>query len=271
MEAFSVLLFTFFSQLRVSIDQQLSSLRNGSASPNQGSVSTKPAAGSKNSLYWITFDVEWESIREYFPAEFLKGVTPSADHLVPLRLSVLLDAFQQICQRYMKLVVDNESLQSKLKVLPEIIQQKSILEAKLRESRATTHQSPWSPPALSNHRGSDSPYEDDHDVGGKLKRLDSLERAYLNAEERCKQLVVVTQQWSAECADKDKLIAVQGTQIEQLSAELDKIQRKLTKYKKHWVATRDAAPKRVSDVQFEELRLELACRKELHNQVCVCR
>lgn len=259
MEAFTVLLFTFFSQLRVSIDQQLSLAHSESTGQGKGSVSSsKHNERSKNYLSWITLDVDWQSIREYFPAEFVKEVNPSVDHLVPLRLSVLLDAFQQFCQRYMKLVQDNDTMQGKHKFLPELIQQKSISEAKLRE-REIAIQTSVSPSLQ------DSSLQ--HDVSSKLMRLDSLERAYANVEERCKQLVVVTQQWSAECADKDKLIAVQDKQIEQLTAELDKTQRKLTKYKKHWVATKDAAPKRASDTEFEELRLELACRRELHDQV----
>jgi hypothetical protein len=214
-------------------------------------------AGAKNQLSWITLDVDCQSIRDYFPAEFLKGVNPSAEHLIPLRLSVLLDAFQQLIQKYKKLLQDNESMQSELKCLPEVVQQKSILEAELREREGGTV-------TVQSHSS-----HDQHAVAGyKLQRLQSLERAYVNAEERCKQLVEVTQQWSAECADKDKLIAVQATQIEQVSGELDKTLKRLSKYKKHWIATKDAPPmQRVPDAQFEELRLELACRRELHDQV----
>lgn len=252
MEAFTVLLFTFFSQLRASIDQQLSLTHREVTNQDKGSFSSSKHGRSKNCLAWITLDVDWQSIREYFPAEFVKGVNPSVDHLVPLRLSVLLDAFQQFCQRYMKLVQDIELMQGKLK----FIQQKSISEAKLREREIAIQAS-----VSTSVQDSDLQHED------KLKRLESLKRAYASTEERCKQLVVVTQQWSAECADKDKLIAVQDKQIEQLTLELDKTQRKLTKYKKHWVATKDAAPRRASDAQFEELRLELACRRELHDQV----
>lgn len=270
MEAFTVLMFTFFSQLRVSIDQQLSATsRSGEAASKQNRESTLALneAAKKNYLSWLTLDVNLQSLREYFPADFLKGVNPSAEHLVPLRLSVLLDAFQQLCQKYLKLVKDNESLQEKLRLLPEIIKQKSTLEAQLREKEISSLP-PSHPPSSSSSICAAKPSETSHTLREKLKRLESLERAYANTEERCKQLVVVTQQWSAECADKDKLIAVQTTQIEQLDAELDKTQRKLAKYKKHWAATKETAnTKRVSDAQFEELRLELVCRKELHNQV----
>ena len=253
MEALSVLLFTFFSQLRVSLTP-----RGEVKSEDKKSSSTSSSycgPGTESQLSWITLDVDYQSIREYFPAEFLKGVNPSAEHLIPLRLSVLLDAFQQLIQKYKKLIQDNESMQSELKCLPELVQQKSILESELREREGGTPSS----------KGAES----QHAVAGyKLQRLQSLERAYLNAEERCKQLVEVTQQWSAECADKDKLIAVQATQIEQVSGELDKTQKRLSKYKKHWIATKDAPPmQRVPDAQFEELRLELACRRELHDQV----
>ena len=253
MEALSVLLFTFFSQLRVSLTPRGEVKSEDKKSSSTSSSHCGP--GTKSQLSWITLDVDCQSIREYFPAEFLKGVNPSAEHLIPLRLSVLLDAFQQLIQKYKKLIQDNESMQSELKCLPELVQQNSILESELREREGGTPSS----------KGAES----QHAVAGyKLQRLQSLERAYLNAEERCKQLVEVTQQWSAECADKDKLIAVQATQIEQVSGELDKTQRRLSKYKKHWIATKDAPPmQRVPDAQFEELKLELACRRELHDQV----
>lgn len=253
MEALSVLLFTFFSQLRVTLTRG-----EATSEDKQSSSSSSRDQGAKNQLSWITLDVDCQSIRDYFPAEFLKGVNPSAEHLIPLRLSVLLDAFQQLLQKYRKLLHDNESMQSELKSLPELVQQKSTLEAKLREQEGTL------PPYSSSSKGAES----QRDVRYKLQRLQSLERAYVNAEERCKQLVEVTQQWSAECADKDKLIAVQATQIEQVTGELDKTQKRLSKYKKHWIATKDAPPpKRAPDAQFEELRLELACRRELHDQV----
>lgn len=252
MEALSVLLFTFFSQLRVSITRG-----EATNEDKQSSSSSSHPQRAKNQLSWITLDVDYQSIRDYFPAEFLKGVNPSAEHLIPLRLSVLLDAFQQLFQKYRKLLQDNESMQSELKCLPELVQQKSILEAKLREREGAI--CPYSPPS----KGAES----QHDVRYKLQRLQSLERAYANTEERCKQLVEVTQQWSAECADKDKLIAVQTTEIGQLTGELDKTLKRLNKYKKHWIATKDAPPQRAPDAQFEELRLELACRRELHDQV----
>ena len=240
MEAFTVLLFTFLSQLRVSIDQQLSTTRSELSPSDKESASTQKH-GAKNRLTWITLDVEWQSMRDYFPTELLKGVNPSAEHFVPLRMSVLLDAFQQLFQKHTKLVQDSASLQRMLE-----------------DDTSTSHTS--SSPAHTD--------ESSEVLQQKLKRL---ERAFANSEERCQQLVVVTQQWSAECADKDKLIAVQTTQIQQLDSECEKIQKKLNKYKKHWLETKDvkdAEPKRVSDSQFEELRLELACRRELHNQVC---
>ena len=239
MEAFTVLLFTFLSQLRVSIDQQLSLTRNESSQLDKKSSSTQKQ-GAKNCLSWITLDVDWPSMRDYFPAQLLEGVNPSADHFVPMRLSVLLDAFQQLFQKYTKLAEDNRSI----------------------GDLSAIHSS-CSPQSVNLSKGNEVSQD-------QLKRLESIQRALANSEERCQQLVVVTQQWSAECADKDKLIAVQATQIGQLKDECDKIQKKMNKYKKHWMATKDAETKRVSDSQFEELRLELACRRELHDQVCLC-
>ena len=244
MEAFTVLLFTFLSQLRVSIDQQLSLMRNESSELDKESSSTQKQ-GAKNCLSWITLDVDWPSMRDYFPAQLLEGVNPSADHFVPMRLSVLLDAFQQLFQKYTKLAEDSETLHGKL------------------EGCLSAIHSSCPRQSVNLSKGNEVPQD-------KLKRLESIQRALANSEERCQQLVVVTQQWSAECADKDKLIAVQATQIGQLKDECDKIQKKMNKYKKHWMATKDAETKRVSDSQFEELRLELACRRELHDQVCLC-
>lgn len=245
-----VLFYTYVTQLLQSIWKSKES-HNGSA------------ANLKH-LGWLQIDVGEGDVPDYFPAKATDGIHPSVDHPVDLKLSVLLEAFQQFCQRFESLLQDNHSLQRKAKLAQDLIKRNSSLQAKVQGLQHNGQTHPTSSMTLIQDLESELRHTKDE--------LQTLQRAYSSSEERCKQLVEVTQQWSAECADKDKLIAVQTTQIEQLQAEIDKLQKKVSKYKKHWLATKDAIPgQRASDAQFEELRLELACRRELHDQVCCLR
>ncbi len=117
MDPFSVLFFTFISQLK-SYWQ-----------------SHKPPA-------WLDHDTYDEPISDYFPTDVAKVASQKS---VSIKLSVLLEAFQQFMTKTL--------------------------------------------PAESS--------------GANLRKL--LE----TSEERCKQLVVVTQQWALECADKDKVSVYQ--------------------------------------------------------------
>lgn len=112
MDPFSVLFFTFISQLK-SFWQ-----------------SHRPPA-------WLDNDTYDESITDFFSPEVARVASKKS---VSIKLSVLLEAFQQFASRTLS---DSSSV--------------------------------------------------------NLKRL--LE----TSEERCKQLVVVTQQWALECGDKDKV------------------------------------------------------------------
>ena len=101
----------------------------------------------------------------------------------------------------------------------------------------------------------------------QLRQVNPLQRAYMRSEERCKQLVEVTQQWSIECEEKLKVIKMLEKEAEQLKAQIQQLEGRVTKYKKYWMDTKDMQMGRVSDVQFEELRSELASRRQLYDQV----
>ena len=131
-------------------------------------------------------------------------------------------------------------IRDRAKLAQDLIKRNSSLQAKVQGLQHNGQTHPTSSMTLIQDLESELRHTKDE--------LQTLQRAYSSSEERCKQLVEVTQQWSAECADKDKLIAVQTTQIEQLQAEIDKLQKKVSKYKKHWLATKDAIPgQRASD------------------------
>jgi molybdopterin converting factor small subunit len=103
----------------------------------------------------------------------------------------------------------------------------------------------------------------------ELKQVKTLQEAYSRSEERCIQLVEVTQQWAIECDEKVKVIHLLEKEAEQLKVTVQQLESRVSKYKKFWMDTKDA-PKdvgKVSDVQFEELRTELAMRRELYDQV----
>lgn len=117
MDPFSILFFTFMSQLK-------SFLTSGPS--------------------WLTDDVHDDSISDYFPPGVTKVLSQKS---VPMKLSVLLEAFQQLITKSF-----------------------------------------------------DEGNEDSDD------QLKNLQRLYEQSEERCKQLVVVTQQWALECGDKDKVL-----------------------------------------------------------------
>ena len=121
------------------------------------------------------------------------------------------------------------------------------------------------------------------------KQIEPLKRALAKSEDRNKQLVDVTQQWAIECQEKDNQIAVRDSQIRELRAEVDQMKQQLLNVKKHnkeLLTDREQFKKkisklkkqlnsssegtrgdRVSDSQFEELRVELAYRRELYDQV----
>ena len=97
----------------------------------------------------------------------------------------------------------------------------------------------------------------------------------------------VTQQWSLECDEKLRLIQHHEREADRFRKEAEQLQKeagllegRVSKYKKFWLENKDVlglgagvggagvgGGGRVSDAQFEELRSELACRRELYDQV----
>ncbi len=88
---------------------------------------------------WLDDDVFDDTITDYFPPDVVRVISQK---IVPIKLSVLLEAYQQLISKT-------------------------------------------------------SDTEDNSTV--------SLRSTLEKSEERCKQLVVVTQQWALECGDKDKV------------------------------------------------------------------
>ena len=91
--------------------------------------------------------------------------------------------------------------------------------------------------------------------------------AYIRSEERCKQLVEVTQQWAIECDEKVRFIHALEKETSDLKTHLQQLDARVSRYKKFWMENKDLPRGRVSDYQFDELRSELAFRRELYDQV----
>ena len=96
--------------------------------------------------------------------------------------------------------------------------------------------------------------------------------AYIRSEEFCKQLVEVTQQWAIECDKKVRFIHALEKETSDLKTfdlktHLQQLDARLSKNKKFWMENKDLPRGRVSDYQFDELRSELAFRRELYDQV----
>ena len=116
-----------------------------------------------------------------------------------------------------------------------------------------------------------------------------MRRTLAKSEDRNKQLVDVTQQWAIECQEKENQIAVRDSQIRELRGENDQLKqrssslenrskelltereqfkKKASKLKKQLSSVSERCrEERVSDSQFEELRVELSYRRELYDQV----
>ena len=92
----------------------------------------------------------------------------------------------------------------------------------------------------------------------QVKLAEPLQQAYSRSEERCVQLVEVTQQWAIECEEKVRMIEFLEKEADQLKGTLQQLDTRVAKYKKYWMETKDVPRAgRVSDAQFEELRTEV--------------
>lgn len=204
---------------------------------------------------WLQIDISPDDCRDFFPAEVVKGILPNEHNPVELKLSVILESFRQFYQAAEGLKRENQSLQMKAKMFEEVVKKNRILESKLYQQHAQ---------ALTVPAASPDPPEKTADLE---KQIGLLQNAYTRSEDRCKQLVDVTQQWAIECGEKVNLINVLEKEIEQLKADVESLDNRVAKYKRYWVETKDQARDKVSDSQFEELRSELASRRELYDQV----
>ena len=112
MEAFVVLFFTF-------VCQHIQTLQKSAAS----------------AFTWLQSDSNLEQIRDYFPPHIIHGIQPNIKHPVQLRLSVLLNAFQQFVTKFEALICENKSLESRAKLLQDLVERSTKLEDEIQEYR----------------------------------------------------------------------------------------------------------------------------------------
>ena len=215
-----------------------------------------------------------ENTRDYFSTRALKDLSPSEHNPVSIKLSFLLESFQQLYHAFRSFKSKNLSLHEKLL---EAVKSKEKAELVLRQARSNRLQV-GHPMLLKPNNPRVNPWGDQaRELEAKLAEVEALKRSYVRSEQRCKQLVVVTQQWALECEDKVKLINLQEEEVKSLKEQVEQLDRRVTKYKKFWVEYRGGAgggattggdeDGRATDLQFEELRNELAMRRELYDMV----
>jgi len=204
-------------------------------------------------------------------------VIPSEHNPVSIKLSFLLESFQQFYNAFRSFKSKNLSLHEKLL---EAMKSKEKAELALKHARSNRLQ--VGKPMMAKPNASVAPWGGDQtrELEKKQAEVEALRRAYVRSEQRCKQLVVVTQQWALECEDKVKLINLQEEEVKTLKEQAELLERRVAKYKKFWVDYRGGVgggasgggggpgeDGRATDLQFEELRNELAMRRELYNMV----
>lgn len=307
-DAFVILFFTFITQqLQHFWKQHTTHPPHDQHTQSRDHDYREPYLSSSCGVFpWLKVDIPFEEARDFFPAEVIKGVMPNSSDPVALKVSVLLEAFQQFLRAFDSLKRENVSLQRRAKMYDELVRKNRILETKLNQMQAGQY-------GIAPVQGGTSPSETAMrekiaDLEEQLKQVgtasnvyttedrrqgihihlltnsllerfyyntvylnfiqvESLQKAYIRSEERCKQLVEVTQQWAIECEEKLQLIQVLEKETEQLKTQNQQLDVRVTKYKKYWSDTKDLPKGRVSDSQFEELRSELASRRELYDQV----
>ena len=245
--------------------------QNASYSSNTYGEYSSPAVSqlcNKVIFPWLQVDLQLESASDYFPAEIIKGIIPSSSNPASMRLSVILEAFQQYFHAFEQMRKENQSLQRKAKMFDEVLKKNKLLEAKLKQMQSSGQFSPicvnLSDDVTSQGRVMQ---EKIADLEEQMRQVEPLQKAYIRSEERCKQLVEVTQQWAIECDEKVNLIKVYEEENKQLKSQVEQLERRVAKYKKFWTDTKDQPKRKVPDSQFEELRNELAFRRELYDQV----
>jgi len=120
MEAFVVLFFTFLCQ-------HIQTLQKSAAS----------------TFSWLQNDCNLDQIREYFPSHVIRGINPSAESPIQLRLSVILNAFHQFIVKFEEIVCENKSLASRAMLLQDVIKRSTNLEDEIQEYRRKQFQLVW--------------------------------------------------------------------------------------------------------------------------------
>ena len=249
-DAFVILFFTFITQ---QLQHFLKQREDESSSIFPGSDS---CSSSTCKFPWLTLDLPLDNVRDYFPAEAIKTVVPNPNDPIPLKLSVILDAFQQFLDHFENMKAENQILRQKLEIENE--------STELRSQDEFYPNSQWC-----SDISESATKKRIADLEEQLEQVEPLQKAYIRSEERCKQLVEVTQQWALECEEKIQLICVFETEVNQLKGEMEELEKRVAKYKKFWIMSKEHSNGRVNDSQFEELRNELAMRRELYDKVSV--
>lgn len=213
---------------------------------------------------WLRVDLTPEEVCDYFSARVLKDLTLSEHSPASMNCSLLLDSFQQFFHVFKSLKTNNRSLYERF---DNVTKRNKTLEAELhRYGGARRFEA--SPRSDLNAADYQLKAKMRH-LEGRVAEVEAVKRSYARSEQRCKQLVVLTQEWGMECDQKDKLIGLQDEEVKQLSSQVVSLGRRLSKYKRFWVDHMDSPNdgRWVKGSQFEELSSELAMRRELYDQV----
>ena len=84
-------------------------------------------------LPWFDASTSLEEVREYFPADVVRGINPGGS--VQLHSSLLLEAFSQFYQKHDRLLQENRSLASTAKLVHALTKKCTELEEELSQCR----------------------------------------------------------------------------------------------------------------------------------------
>ena len=88
---------------------------------------------AKLSLPWFDASTSLEEVREYFPADAVRGINPGGS--VQLHSSVLLEAFSQFYHKHDQLIQENKSLASTARLVQALTKRSTALEEELSQCR----------------------------------------------------------------------------------------------------------------------------------------
>lgn len=112
-----VLLYMLLVQLSLSLDH----------TPSHDRPSLLTAA-----LQWLKWDVTFEQLRSFFPRAVTEAIQPVVSSLVPLQLSVVLDAFHQHTNKFDSLALANSALSKQADLVAEVVKRNDSLEEALQ-------------------------------------------------------------------------------------------------------------------------------------------